>query len=329
MMDPGRAAVIFYALFWAIRINGCVRRGRQPLLRGPEWFFNVRVPADFYAGAGKTLLRWYWMRMMIPFAVDIPIALWIIVSHHLVWLNWLALGLSALIHLNHVVSVDLAERQARPFAVEQPVASVMVSLAPRRLRHYANWRVEFVLVLITACALIWRHDLRPSWKVAAILLYLHVGLVYLKHLIVAWRMPVPREQATEHMAVQEAKRKYYLATIDWYRAALTAQLVVWSVHVGPLTTVDFATWVLISLIASVIVEIKRKQLARLSLRARPVTMPDLLRQAEIARWPVCYQPSAPLLMLKGARGYSINLANTCAIIGLAYMAGFVVLGHAL
>jgi len=60
-----------------------------------------------------------------------------------------------------------------------------------------------------------------------------------------------------------------------------------------------------------------------------VKLPDLLRQAEIARWPICYQPSAPLLMLKGARGYSINLANTCTLVGLAYVAGFVVLGHTL
>ena len=44
--------VIFYVFFWIVRINGCVRRGRQPLLRGPEWFFTVPVEAGFYTGAG-------------------------------------------------------------------------------------------------------------------------------------------------------------------------------------------------------------------------------------------------------------------------------------
>jgi len=116
MMDLGRATVILYALFWLVRINGCVRRGRQPRLRGPEWFFNVHVEPEFYDGPGRTLLRRYWMRMLIPFAGDIPIATWMILSGRLVLLNWLVVGLSALIHVNHLVNVDLAERQAHAFA---------------------------------------------------------------------------------------------------------------------------------------------------------------------------------------------------------------------
>jgi hypothetical protein len=40
---------------------------------------------------------------------------------------------------------------------------------------------------------------------------------------------------------------------------------------------------------------------------------------------MCYQPSAPMLILKGAHGYSLNLANTLTYIGAAYLAGLVVL----
>ena len=47
--------------------------------------------------------------------------------------------------------------------------------------------------------------------------------------------------------------------------------------------------------------------------------------SDLAKWPVCYQPSAPMLILKGARGYSLNLANTLAHLGAAYLAGMVVL----
>src|SRR5579863_3256862 len=125
--------VIFYIFFWVIRINGCVRRGRQPLLRGPEWFFNVRVQPDFYRGAGRKILHRYWMRMFIPFAFDVPLAIPIFLSGRFALLSWLILGLCALIHINHSFSADLAERQARPFAVpetEQPVASVALSLTP-------------------------------------------------------------------------------------------------------------------------------------------------------------------------------------------------------
>ena len=67
--------VAFYAMFWPIRINGCVRRGRQPLLRGHDWFFNVRVQEGFYEGPGRAILRRYWLRMLIPFALDIPWAI--------------------------------------------------------------------------------------------------------------------------------------------------------------------------------------------------------------------------------------------------------------
>ncbi|HZS60333.1 MAG TPA: hypothetical protein VFA43_13755 [Gemmatimonadaceae bacterium] len=313
-----RGSLVLYALFWLVRINGCIRRGRQPLLRGREWFFDVHVPPDFYDGAGRRLLHHYWMRMMMPFAVDIPIATWIIMSGRFVWLNGLVAVLGVFIHINHLISVDLAERQARKFALDEPVAAVMLSLTPRRLRQYVNWKLELALIVTTVSALIWG---REHWKPLAILLYLHVGLVYVKHLIVAWRRPVPREQAEEHMAVQEAKRKYYLATLDWWRGVLTMQVLVWPA--------PFVVWFVFAIVATIVVEIKRKQLARLALRARPVIMPDLLDQAKIARWPLCYAPSAPLLMLKGARGYSINLANTCAVIGLAYVAGFMVLGHAL
>jgi hypothetical protein len=318
MMDPSRAALILYALFWPIRINGCIRRGRQPLLRGRDWFFNVHVPPGFYDGPGKQMLRWYWVRMMIPFAVDIPLAIAIISSGRWFLLNWLIVGLGLLIHANHLVSVDLAERQARRFAIDEPVSAIMLCLTPRRLRQYTNWRLEIVLIVTTISALIWRHE---HAKVIAILIYMHVGLVYVKHLIVAWRRPVPREQAEEHIAAQEAKRTYYLATLDWARALLTVQLLVGSA--------PFGVWLAITIVGTIAIEIKRKQLVRVTLRARPAVMPDLLRQAELARWPLCYEPSAPLLMLKGARGYSINLANTCAVTGLAYIAGFMILGRAL
>src|ERR1700722_16213812 len=114
-MGSNKFIVIFYVFFWIVRINGCVRRGRQPLLRGPEWFFNVPVEAGFYTGAGRKILHRYWMRMLIPFAFDIPIAIAIFLSGRLSLLNWLIVGLAALIHINHLFSVDLAERQARRF----------------------------------------------------------------------------------------------------------------------------------------------------------------------------------------------------------------------
>ena len=63
----------------------------------------------------------------------------------------------------------------------------------------------------------------------------------------------------------------------------------------------------------------------MGLKARPVRMPDLMDQASMTRWPVCYQPEVPMLVLKGVRGYSLNLANTVTYLGAAYLIGMVLL----
>jgi len=338
-------AVMFYILFWVIRINGCIRRGRQPLLRGKEWFFNVHVQPDFYTGEGRKILHRYWMRMLIPIAVDIPLAIAIFWSGRLLLLNWLILGLCALIHINHSYSVDLAERQARPFAVpeaEQPVASVALSLTPRRLRDYSNPRFERVLAISTVLALAWlvryylaapaHHNLRMVFGAPGILLYLQLGLLWVKRVVVAWRTPVPQEQASEHLEAREETRKHYLLVCDVHRAAATAGVLFWPIELSlspasfdSVITAWLAFWLVFTIAGTVWLEIRRKQLVKIALRTRPVKLPDLLRQSEIARWPVCYQPSAPMLMLKGAHGYSLNLANTLTYLGAAYMAGLVAL----
>src|SRR5215471_5134117 len=244
-MNIEQFSVIYYILFWVVRINGCVRRGRQPLLRGPDWFFNVHVQPGFYAGAGRRILHRYWMRMFIPFTVDIPIAIAIILSGHLLLLSGLVLALCALIHINHLFSVDLAERQARPFAVqeaERPVASVALSMTPRRLRDYTNGKVEWALALSTLFALAWltryylaapeHHNLRLVFGVPAINIYFQLGLLFVKRVVVAWRTPVPQAQAAEHIEAREETRKHYLRVCDWNRALASAGILFWSIQLS-------------------------------------------------------------------------------------------------
>lgn len=336
-------AVIAYILFWVVRINGCIRRGRQPLLRGPEWFFDVHVQPDFYTGAGKNILHRYWARILIPFAIDIPAAIAVFLSGRLFDLNWVILGACVLIHINHSYSAELAERQARRFAVpeaEQPVAAVALSLMPRRLRDYSNRKVEWGLALVTAFAFVLllryyfaapdHHNLRLVFGVPVLYLYLQFGLLYVKQIIVAWRTPAPQVQTAEHIDAREQTRKHYLRVCDYSRGAATAAILFWpAVLLTPRDKFDrllgiwFAAWLVISVIATVWVEIRRKQLIKVALRARPVKLPDFLHESEIARWPLCFQPSAPMLMLRGARGYSLNLANTLAYAGAAYLAGLI------
>jgi len=344
-MHPNAYAIVIYIFFWAVRINGCIRRGLQPMRRGRDWFFDVHVQPDFYTGAGKKILHRYWMRMLIPFAIDIPLAVMIFLTGRFLFLNWLVLGLSALIHINHSFSVNLAERQARFLALpetERPVACMALSLKPRRLRDYSNPKVEWALALACMVAFVWlvryyfaapeHHNLRLVFGVPVFLLYLQLGMLFVKRVVLAWRTPVPQTQAAEHMEAREEARKYYVRVCDWNRAAIAAAILFWPIELsvspaglGRLLSVWFAIWMAISVVSFVWIEIRRQQLSTLAVRARPVKLPDFLGQSEIAKWPVCYQPSVPLLMLKGARGYSLNLANALTHVGAAYVIGLVVL----
>jgi hypothetical protein len=53
-------------------------------------------------------------------------------------------------------------------------------------------------------------------------------------------------------------------------------------------------------------------------------MPDFLHAENSSRL-VCYQPGTPMLLIRGARGYSLNLANKLAQLGVAYLAGLITL----
>jgi hypothetical protein len=344
-MANNQLVLICNVLFWATRVRGCFRRWAQPLLRGPEWLFNVRVQPGFYAGPERKILDRYKMRMFIPFALDIPIAMALFIPGHHQLMSFLMLAQVALIHVNHVFSIDIAERQARRFAIpeaEQPVAAIASSMQPRRLCDYTNPKVEWTLALSMMVALAWlgryylaapeHHDVRLVFGVPAFYLYMQVGFLFVKGVVVAWRTPVPQTQAAEHMRVREETRKYYLRMCDWNRVAAAAPILFWPIVLSAspagskhLYNIWAAAWPVIGVVAGVWIEFKRKQLATMGLRAVPVKLPDFLHQSEIAKWPVCFQPSTPMLVLKGARGYSLNLANTRSHLGAAYVAGLLVL----
>lgn len=336
--------IAFYAMFWPVRINGCVRRGRQPLLRGSEWFFNVRVRDGFYEGPGRAILRQYWLRMLIPFALDIPWAIWAFESGKYYQLNFLVLAVALLIHVNHLVSKAIAERRAQAYAVPestQPAARVALSLAPRRLRDYTNPRFERVLAVVSIATLAWLtryyfvSPLHPGarlvFAVPLFLLYTQVGMLLVKRAAIGWPSPVPQDHAEEHMRAAEERRQYHVKVWDWGRAASVSSLVMWPVFIGlpqhasdRLMTIWLAVWLVLGVVTTVIVEIKRKQVARVVALATPVALPNLLASGGPA-WPVCYEPCAPALVLRSARGYSLNFGSSVAKFTAAYFAGLALL----
>src|SRR5215469_3285078 len=95
-MSPNWLPVFYYLLLWGgARARGTYRRWHQPLLRGPEWFFNVRVQPDFYAGPGRKILQRYRMRIFVSYLIEVPLTIAIFVSGHFIYLMWLILGIAA------------------------------------------------------------------------------------------------------------------------------------------------------------------------------------------------------------------------------------------
>ncbi len=343
-MSQNQMLIAMFVLSCAARVRGCVRRWRQPLIRGPEWFFNVHVPPDFYAGAGRRILHRYRARMFIPIAFEMLLAAAIFISGHLAYVYWLIIAAAAAVHINHLFNVDLAERQARGFAVrdaEQPVSSVMLSLKPRRLRDYTNWKTERFIIFASIGTIAWlvryylhasaEHSLREVFGAPALLLYAQLGMLFVKYGVVGWRTPIPQPQAEEHLRAREETRRLHLRVCDWTRISWAAQMMFWPVLLSAsptakprLVTLFFVTLLIVAVVLTVFQEIARHKVLKTSVRARPMKMPDFLHTENSSRL-VCYQPGTPMLLIRGARGYSLNLANRFTQLGAAYLAGLIAL----
>jgi hypothetical protein len=313
------------------------------LVRGQEWFFNVRVQEGFYTGPGKKILEAYRMRMFAPIAVEIVLTVAIFLSGHFIYFYWLVIAASIAVHVNHLFSVDLAEREARRFAVteaEQPVSSVMLSLTPRRLRDYSSRTVERFIIFGSIGTIAWlvryylnspaEHSFREVFGLPALMIYYQLGFLLVKYGIVAWRTPIPRDQAEEHLEAREAARKMHLRSLDWLRVFSTAALVFYLFILSApqenrarLNTLLWVATIVVTVVQTIWQEVRRKAVLKTSLRARPMRMPDFLHENSSRL--VCYQPGTPMLLIRGARGYSLNLANKLMQLGMAYVAGLVAL----
>ncbi|HLJ91379.1 MAG TPA: hypothetical protein VKZ53_31560 [Candidatus Angelobacter sp.] len=343
--------VIYYGLLWGgVRVRGCFRRWKQPLLRGEDWFFSVPVQHGFYSEEGATILRQYRVRMLSLFAIEVPAATAIFLSGQLQNLVWLILAMCILIHVNHVFSVNRAEQRAQKFATpgaEQPVSTIAISLKARRLRDFTNFKLEAAIAAISAAGLVWAlryyataPEPRNLWIIFGtplLLFYCQGGFLLAKVLIVAWRSPIPQVQAEEHIASREETRKFYLRTCDLGRINLAVTILFWPalLSAGPETRefavkLWFAGSIVLGIVIAVWSEIKRKDMLKVTLRARPVKLPQFGGElgessAPSDLWPLCYEPSAPTIILRSMRGYSLNLANRLTQLGAVYLAGLLAL----
>lgn len=205
-MSENQILVLLCFVVIATRIPRIVERWKAPLLRGPEWFFNVQVAADFLTGPGAAILRNYRWRLFIPWAIEVPVCAAILAAGlNRIHIMWVILGITLFTRLNYYAVRKAAEDQARRIAgtvaIETPV-TVALSLQPRALREYTNPWIEAAIVLVFSGALAWlayRYATTSDWRalrgplaVTLMAIYLQAGLLLVKRAFVRARVVAPQ-----------------------------------------------------------------------------------------------------------------------------------------
>jgi len=312
----------FYAFFLLVRVPANIKRSRVPLMRGPGYFFNTRVPADFFDGPGREILRRYRLCIVAPFAVDAVALALIYRFGDPRYLLYLALADVAIALINHTAALKRSIREARAFEIEPlPQASaVAFSLTTRRLRDYTSLPLELAVVGLNLAVviLLWPE---PSELLgfALVMVYVQLGLELLKYALIAGRTLLPSQNAEEYLAWRESYRRLMTDSCDAVRLmiAVTALLAT-----AGLDRAQLILATLIMLLAWVFWYGRRaKSFFAVYRHARPVRLPGPLEPEAAVPLMICYRPNTPLSFVKGARGWALNLANRRSQVGVAYLIG--------
>jgi hypothetical protein len=329
-MTELQTIVFGYIAVIALRFPRIKERWAAPLLRGPEWFFDVSVPPDFLQKSGRVLLRYYRWRLFIPWGIEFPLvaALALTGQFNLRNVAILILIITLFTRFNYYAARIAAEKRARAF--EQSVESshtsgVMLSLQPRTLRNYTNWWVEagIVLALSAATGSLAVGAPDRALRFVVINLYLQAGLLLIKYGIIRSSGAAPVDNVEQYLTWRESLRRLSTGACDTTRLMFAVQPII---ALGFLAggTARWVAWIAFAVAAIVIVtyqwRCRRKHLA-VARRTKPARLP-LLPDFEQIRSVLGFWPSLPLLLLKTANGYALNLASAPVRLAGLYFAGF-------
>src|SRR5579883_2039146 len=312
-----------YGLFIAIgmvgRLPRILERWKAPLLRGPDWFFNVQVPPGFYERDGADLLRRYRLRLFRPWLLELPI---------LALLGWQGRWIGVLIVMavvgwitraNYYAARQSAELEAKPYACDAEEAvptRVVLSLQPRNLRAYTQPWIEALIALMLGAAgarYVWLmvHDagaplVRGTLAVLAVVLYLQFGLLLLKAGFVRARSAAPAVNAEQYLEWRECLRRLSTNLCDATRLMLAPMplLISWQIGAGSSRLLSTAVILLVSALAVWFEWSQRQKYLQVARETRPaplLVLPDLPDAAGI----LCFRPAVPMLLLNGPGGYTV------------------------
>jgi hypothetical protein len=333
----GFPLICLYLLTIALRIPRIKERWVAPLLRGPEWFFEVAVPLDFLQGPGAAILRNYRWRLFIPWGIEGLTLAALGLTGHVSEVSILIMisAITLFTRFNYYAARIVIENRTRLFErpeASQPASNVVLSLQPRTLAAYTGWWVEAGIILALSAAAIWSVFLpatnnpaieRRLLSMMVIDVYAQAGLLLIKYGIIRSGGAAPVDNVEQYLAWRESLRRFTTGFCDLTRLLFSLKpLLVISVIVGGSTLLAAEIGFFIVSIAAIGLG-WRSRLAYLKVasRTRPAKFP-LLPAAQEARGPVGFWPSLPVLLLKTANGYALNLASTQVGIAGLYSVGF-------
>jgi hypothetical protein len=331
---------------------------RAPLKQGEGWFLGLEVEPGFYRRAGAGLLRRYRAWLVVPMALEAWILAALILSGRWVYAMYeqipavlLLLAWSTFTTYQFMARVRLLA----PATTAAPVTGVQLSLAPRRLRDYTNWRVEAAIIGLTLLALLWLADpwlgsflgraqaAPPSarlLKLVVFILYLQAGVLLLKQLFVRWRMLLPLRRVEDYRRWRAAWLTYHLRVFDALRLLMASALS------GGLAFKTFERWwgsagmrpvglgLALASVAVYTLYCLREQ-RRLAVVAREIKPLDLIKEYP----PASAMPVAegrflagglfylnrhnPAILARSPQGLAINLAHWGTYLWVTYPLGLV------
>lgn len=330
---------LLYLLTVAMRYPRLQERWTAPLLRGSEWFFSIAAPPGFLEGPGRGILRGYRMRLFIPWLIELPLLAASLISGHAEYLMWVVLGITLLTRLNFYAARQAAENRARRFEAPEagaPASTVMLSLQPRTAGNYTNRWVEAIVAVSFAGAfagLGYLYATSPDQHLTMWLLgwtifqcYLQFGVLLIKRAIISAPTVAPASNAEEYLAWRESLRRFSTWMCDTMRMIMVPGVLIGIVFAiyKPRLGAGAMNAILLGLFGGVVIVCwyewrRRSAHLEVARRTKPAKLPAL---PGVPSQLICFQPGYPMLLLRNANGYALNLASVPAKLAGVYIAGF-------
>ncbi len=339
-MTELQATILLYIVVVLARIPRINERWIAPLMRGPEWFFDIAIAPDFLAGPGAALLRNYRWRLLLPWAIEgvMLAALWLAGKATIANIAVVVTATMLFTRFNYYAARISTENRARSFELPEasgPVTDVVLSLEPRRLRTYTNWWVEAGIALsfgVAAYLVYFSNTVSdPSLlhQLTCILIvdvYVQTGLLLVKRGLIRSGGAAPAENMEQYLAWRESLRRLSTSLCDVMRLmlALNPLIALSLTRGGSARVVAAIVWGASILIALGYEWRSRREHLAVARQTKPAKFP-LLPAARKTRGPVCFWPSLPVLLLRTSNGYALNLASAQVRVAGLYFAGFAAL----